>query len=233
MLRELRLLREVKPVVVSLGSYAASGGYWISAFADRIFTEATTVTGSIGVFGVQFDVERLAKSVGLTWDRVQTGDKAGLMTASRPKSPAELAVFQRLVDRTYDEFLARVAEGRALERDAVHEIAQGRVWSGARAVQLGLADELGGLDDAIAHAAALAELDEAPSLYEFPGTRPLAEVLAEAFSNRSYPETSLGAGLRGPLGGLVRRVEEQVRMIDRFNDPRGVYALLPLDLRVR
>jgi protease-4 len=233
MLRELRLLRETKPVVASLGSYAASGGYWISAFADRIYTEAATVTGSIGVFGVQFDVERLARSVGLTWDRVQTGDKAGLLTASRPKTSAELAVLQRLVDRTYDEFLVRVAEGRGMEREAVHAIAQGRVWSGVRAVELGLADELGGLADAIAHAATLAGIEGDPALYEFPGTRPLGELLAEAFSNRSYPETGLAAGARGPLGELARGVERQVRVLDRFNDPRGVYARLPLDLRVR
>ena len=236
MLRELRLLREVKPVVVSLGSYAASGGYWISAYGDRIFTDALTVTGSIGVFGVQFDVEKLAASVGLTWDRVQIGDKAGMLTASRPKTVAELAVFQRLVDRTYDDFLERVAEGRKLEKLAVQELAQGRVWSGTQAISLGLADQLGGLDDAIAHAATLAGIEGAPTLYEFPGTRPLAEVLTEVFSGRSYPEAGLdfgSPGARGPMGRLVRRVEEQVRMIDRFNDPRGVYVRLPLDLRVR
>ncbi len=236
MLRELRLLREVKPVVVSFGSYAASGGYWIAAYGDRIFTEASTVTGSIGVFGVQFDVEKLAASVGLTWDRVQTGDKAGMLTAARPKTVAELAVFQRLVDRTYDEFLNRVSEGRELEKSVVHELAQGRVWSGTQAISLGLADQLGGLDDAIAHAATLANIKGAPALYEFPGTRPLAEVLAEMFSGRSYPETRVGfgaAGVRGPLGRLALQVEEQVRMIDRFNDPRGVYVRLPLDLRVR
>lgn len=236
MLRELRLLREVKPVVVSLGSYAASGGYWISAYGDRIFTDALTVTGSIGVFGVQFDVEKLAASVGLTWDRVQIGDKAGMLTASRPKTVAELAVFQRLVDRTYDDFLERVAEGRKLEKLAVQELAQGRVWSGTQAISLGLADQLGGLDDAIAHAATLAGIEGAPTLYEFPGTRPLAEVLTEVFSGRSYPEAGLGfgsPGARGPMGRFARRVEEQVRMIDRFNDPRGVYVRLPLDLRVR
>ncbi|MBC8008537.1 MAG: signal peptide peptidase SppA, partial [Burkholderiales bacterium] len=233
MLREVRLLREKKPVVVSMGSYAASGGYWISAFGDRIFTEASTVTGSIGVFGVQFDVEKLAASVGLTFDRVQTSEKAGMLTAARPKSPAELAVFQRLVDHTYDQFLDRVAEGRTLEKSRVDELAQGRVWSGAQAVKLGLADELGGLDAAIAHAAKLAKLEGTPSLYEYPGTRPLADVLSDAFSGRTYPETHFGKDVRGPAGRLVRQVEEQVRVIDRFNDPRGVYVRLPLDLNLR
>ena len=233
MLRELRLLRESKPVVISMGSYAASGGYWISAFGERIFTEPTTVTGSIGVFGVQFDIQRLGETLGLTWDRVQTGEKAGLLTAARPKTPAELAVFQRLVDRTYDEFLARVAEGRGLEKDTVHQIAQGRVWSGSQAVSLKLADEIGGLGDAIAYAARQAKIEGEPEIYEYPGTRPLAEALAELFDERTSPETRLARSVRGPLGVAVREAEAQVRQLGRFNDPRGVYARLPLDLRVR
>lgn len=232
MLRELRLLSAKKPVVISMGSYAASGGYWISAFGDRIFTEPSTVTGSIGVFGVQFDVEKLAASIGLTWDRVQTGQKAGMMTNARPKSPGELAVFQRLVDHTYDQFLERVAEGRSMEKAKVHSLAQGRVWSGEQAVKLGLADEIGGLNEAIAHAAKLGKIEGAPDLYEFPGTLPLGEALAEAFRHGTNPETRLAA-VRGPAGRMIRQVDEQVRMLDRFNDPRGVYCRLPLDLRIR
>jgi protease-4 len=233
MLRELRLLREAKPLVVSMGSYAASGGYWISTFGDRIYAEPTTITGSIGVFGLQFNIEKLAGSIGVSWDRVTTGEKAGLMTSARPKSPAELAVFQRLVDRTYDEFLVRVAEGRGLEKAAVHEIAQGRVWTGTRALELGLVDEIGGLDAAIAHAAKLAEIKGAPALEEYPATRPLAQALAEMFEEGTSPETRFAAGLRGPLGALARRAESQLRELAGFNDPRGVYARLPLDLRAR
>jgi protease IV len=233
MLRELRLLRDTKPVVVSMGSYAASGGYWISVFGDKIFAAPTTVTGSIGVFGVQFDIQKLGETIGLTWDRVQTGEKAGLLTAARPKTPSELAVFQRLVDRTYDEFLARVAEGRGLEKAEVDRIAQGRVWSGDQAVGLKLVDEIGGLADAIAHAATLAKIEGEPAIYEYPGTRPLAEALAELFDDRISPETSLGASMRGPLGVAARAAEAQVEQLGRYNDPRGVYARLPLDLRVR
>ena len=232
-LRELRLLREAKPVVVSMGSYAASGGYWISAFGEKIFAAPTTVTGSIGVFGVQFDIQKLGETIGLTWDRVQTGEKAGLLTAARPKTPSELAVFQRLVDRTYDEFLGRVAEGRGLEKSEVDRIAQGRVWSGDQAVQLKLADEIGGLSEAIAHAATLAKIEGDPAIYEYPGTRPLAEALAELFDDRVSPQTRLGASVPGPLGVAVRAAEAQVEQLGRYNDPRGVYARLPLDLRVR
>ncbi len=238
-LREMRLLKAAKPVVISFGSYAASGGYWIAAFGDRIFTEAATVTGSIGVFGVQFDVEKLAGSVGLTWDRVQVGEKAGMLTAARPKTAMELAVFQRMVDQTYDRFLDRVSEGRTLDKRAVHLIAQGRVWSGVEAVGNGLADEIGGLDAAIAHAAMLAGIVGAPDFYEFPGTRPLGDVLADILRGGTYPETKAGGfiadlgGRRGPAGGMMRQIGEQVGLLDRFNDPRGVYARLPLDLRVR
>lgn len=233
MLRELRLLREVKPVVVSMGSYAASGGYWISAFADHVLAEPATITGSIGVFGVQFDVQKLGESVGLTWDRVQTGEKAGLLTAARPKTESELAVFQRLVDRTYDEFLNRVAEGRGLDKAEVDRIAQGRVWSGRQAAELKLVDSIGGLGDAIAHAARLAKLEGEPEIHEYPGTRPLAEALADFFSPGGGPEARLARGVRGPLGAAVRQAEAQARQLGRFNDPLGVYARLPLDLRVR
>ena len=233
MLRELRLLRAEKPVVVSMGSYAASGGYWISSFGDRIFAESTTITGSIGVFGVQFDIQKLGNNIGLTWDRVTTGEKAGLFSAARPKSPAELAVFQRLVDHTYDEFLLRVAEGRSLEKAGVHAIAQGRVWSGARAATLGLVDEIGGLDAAIAHAAKLAKIEGTPSLYEYPGTRPFTELIAELFNHTNSPETRLSSRLRGPLGIAAVQVENQIRQLTSFNDPRGIYVRLPLDLRVR
>jgi protease-4 len=233
MLRELRLLRAEKPVVVSMGSYAASGGYWISSFGDRIFAEATTITGSIGVFGVQFDIQKLGNNIGLTWDRVTTGEKAGLFSSARPKSPAELAVFQRLVDHTYDEFLLRVSEGRGLEKAGVHAIAQGRVWSGTQAATLGLVDEIGGLDAAIAHAAKLAKIEGTPSLYEYPGTRPFTELLAELFNHANSPETRLSVRLGGPLGIAARQIENQVSQLMSFNDPRGIYVRLPLDLRVR
>ena len=227
-LRELRLLKESKHLVISMGTYAASGGYWISSYGDRIFTEAATVTGSIGVFGMQFNVQELGAKVGVTWDSVQTGALAGVMSNARPKSPVELAVFQRLVDHTYDQFLDRVAEGRDLKRDRVHEIAQGRVWSGEQAVKLGLADEIGGLGSAIAYAAKLAEIKGEPALYEYPSTQPIGEAIKDLLNGHTHPETKI----RGPLSGLARQVETQVRTLGRFNDPRGVYVRMPLELSV-
>ncbi|MEO7799624.1 MAG: signal peptide peptidase SppA, partial [Opitutaceae bacterium] len=156
--REIILAQKAKPVVVSMGSYAASGGYWISTYSDRIFAEPTTITGSIGVFGVQFDVQKLANGFGLTFDSVKTGKFADAITITRPKTAEEMAVFQNLVDWIYGEFVRKVAESRQLKRERVEEIAQGRVWSGVAAKELGLVDEIGGLDAALAYAAQKAGL---------------------------------------------------------------------------
>src|SRR6185503_13684482 len=137
--REIRLAKKAgKPVIVSMGTYAASGGYWISAYGDRIFAEPTTITGSIGVFGIQFDAKKLANDFGVTFDSVKTGKFADAVTITRPKTPDEMAVFQHMVDWAYDQFITKVAEGRNLKRDFVEEIAQGRVWSGMEAKKLGL-----------------------------------------------------------------------------------------------
>jgi protease-4 len=115
----------------------------------------------------------------------------------------------------------------------VHRIAQGRVWSGRQAAELKLVDSIGGLGAAIQQAASLAKLEGEPEIYEYPGTRPLAEALAEFFNEGGSPETRLARGVRGPLGAAVNMAEAQARQLGRFNDPRGVYARLPLDLRVR
>ncbi len=227
--RELRLAKEVKPVIISMGSYAASGGYWISAYGDRIFAEPTTITGSIGVFGVHFDIQELANErLGLTWDSVKTGRFADSFGVNRPKTPEELAVVQGLVDWIYDEFLSKVAEGRKLERSVVEEIAQGRVWSGTEAVRLGLVDEIGGLNNALAHAAAEAGLGDSYRVVEYPRKKALAEALAELFEGLNPAARSAGGAT-----ALLDRMREQVSVLDRFNDPRGVYARLPIDLTLR
>lgn len=228
--REVRLLRRDKPVVVSMGSYAASGGYWISAYADRIFAEPTTITGSIGVFGMQFDVQRLADSLGVTFDRVKTGRFADAMTVSRPKTPEEMAVLQRMVDWIYGEFLAKVAEGRNLPPDKVAAIAQGRVWSGADALEHGLVDELGGLDAALAYAAGKAGLAADYRVVEIPRERELVEAIQELIEKAVPGAARVSAG---PLEELRRRVERELRALAACNDPQGVYARLPFTLSVR
>lgn len=228
--REIQLAKKVKPVIVSMGSYAASGGYWISAYGDRIFAEPTTVTGSIGVFGLQFDVQKLANNVGITFDSVKTGRYADMLTFSRPKTEAELDILQRMIDWTYGEFLRKVSEGRKLQPEAVAEIAQGRVWSGAEAKNLGLVDELGGLDAAVKFAAEKAGLGRNYRIVEFPQKKELAEALTELME-RFSPEAR--AGSDGVVAEITRRVQKEVAALKNFNDPQGIYARMPLELSIR
>ncbi|MDD2763930.1 MAG: signal peptide peptidase SppA [Opitutaceae bacterium] len=227
--RELRLTMAVKPVVASMGSVAASGGYWISTYADRIFAEPTTITGSIGVFGLFINVQQLAHNLGFTWDSVKTGKLAGMLTISRPKTDEELAVFQKLVDWIYDEFTAKVAESRKLDKAKVLEIAQGRVWSGAEAQKLGLVDEVGGLNDAIAYAAEKAGVGANYRLTEYPRKRQLAEIINEIMKGMAPDQAGDDAALKKLLG----EIKDQARVLLRFNDPRGIYARLPVEIRIQ
>lgn len=223
--RELRLAKEKKPVIVSMGSYAASGGYWISAYADRIYAEPSTITGSIGVFGMQFDVQKLANDLGITFDSVKTGRFADTFTLSRPKTPEEMAMLQRLVDWIYDEFIRKVSEGRNLNPDKVREIAQGRVWSGRDALGLGLVDEIGGFDEALAHAASVAGLADGFSVKEFPRTKPLVEAIQDMIGGKKQEadDASLPSQVKN-------RMQAEAQVLSEFNDRRGLYARLPLEL---
>jgi protease IV len=225
--REIRLTLKVKPVVISMGSYAASGGYWISAYGTRIFAEPSTITGSIGVFGLSFDVEKLANDFGLTFDRVKTGKFADAMTITRAKTPEELAIIQNMVDWIYDQFVKKVAEGRKIDPAKVEEIAQGRVWSGTAALKLGLVDEIGGLDTAIKYAAKEAQLGPQYQLVEYPKKMELAEVIAEAIGAAREGNTQSGLVTR-----MTKQVKEQLHTLDQFNSPNSVYARMPLELKL-
>lgn len=226
--REIRLARKVKPVIVSMGSYAASGGYWISAYGDRIFAEPTTITGSIGVFGIQFDVQKLANNLGFTFDSVKTGKFADALTISRPKTDEELAVFQRMVDWIYGEFVGKVADARHLKVDFVREIAQGRVWSGTEAKKLGLVDEIGGLDAAIKYAAGKVGLGSNYKLVEYPRKKEFSEAIAEMIERVSPHSTHAQA--TGLVGEITQRLETELGVLRTFNDPQGIYTRLPLEL---
>lgn len=226
--REVRLIKAVKPIVVSMGSYAASGGYWIATYGDKIFAEDTTITGSIGVFGIQLDIQKLANDFGVTFDSVKTGKFADALTVARPKTPEEMAVFQRMVDWIYGEFITKVSESRKLDRAAVEEIAQGRVWSGAEAKKLGLVDEIGGLDAAIAHAAQAAGLGADYRLTEYPHQKELIEVIQEFLEDNTPSRSSAGLSAR-----IMDRVEADLKMFRSFNDPQGLYARMPMNLSIR
>jgi protease-4 len=227
-LRELRLIHKEKPVIVSMGTVAASGGYWISTASDRIFAEPTTITGSIGVFGMFFNFQGLANDkLGLTFDTVKTGRFADAATIVRPKTDAELAIFQDSVDWVYGQFISKVTDARKLDRKVVEEIAQGRVWSGSEALKLKLIDEVGGLADAVKYAATKAELGDTFRVAEYPKKKQFAEQFKESLENRRR-EQAFG----GPLGGLIRQMTEDLHVLTSLNDPRGLYARLPFELRL-
>ncbi|MEG4810855.1 signal peptide peptidase SppA [Microcoleus sp. F8-D3] len=227
--REVMLTGKKKPVIVSMGNLAASGGYWISMGSNRIFAEPNTITGSIGVFGMLFNAEKLAANNGLTWDVVKTARFADTNTVSRPKNPQELANIQRIVDRIYDRFITKVANSRKLPKNKVQEIAQGRVWSGTAAKQLGLVDEIGGLEDAVAEAAKQAKLGDDWQLEEYPKRRTLEERILERLSGVRVLKP---AAKLDPLTAEVKKMQEELAAIESMNDPQGIYVRLPFNLRI-
>lgn len=157
--REVELCSKAKPVIVSMGDLAASGGYYISCAADRIVAQPNTITGSIGVFGILFNAGKMFKNkLGITFDQYKTGNYSDLGNMTRSLTEAEKAIIQNSVERVYATFTRRVSEGRNMSIAAVDSIGQGRVWSGADALAIGLVDTLGGLDDAIAIAARKAKI---------------------------------------------------------------------------
>ncbi len=221
-----------KPLIVSMGSVAASGGYWISTAADHVFAEPNTITGSIGVLGLIPNIQKIANDNGVTFDNVKTGQFADLFSVARPKTPAEVGLVQTMVDEDYQQFIQRVAAARKLPPERVNEIAQGRVWSGSDAVKIGLVDEIGGLDSALAYAKNKAGLPVDAKVVEFPAPKELAEELAAAFSNQQKP-VALLPQLRTGAAPLLREaghVQEMLHTLSRLNDPMGVYARLPFDL---
>lgn len=227
--REVALTGKKKPVIVSMGNLAASGGYWISMGSSKIFAEASTITGSIGVFGMLFNGEKLAANNGITWDVVKTARFADTNTVSRPKNPQELANIQKIVDRIYDRFITKVADSRKLPKNKVQEIAQGRVWSGTAAKQLGLVDEIGGLEDAVREAAKQAKLGDDWQLEEYPKRRSFEEQILERISGVHVLKA---ATKLDPLTAEVKKMQDELAVIKSMNDPQGVYVRLPFNLRI-
>ena len=225
--REIILIQKEKPVVVSMGYVAASGGYWISAYSNRIFAEPNTITGSIGVFGLLPNVKRLANSVGITWDSVQTSKLGAMQTLSRPKTEAELARIQTSVDMIYSEFIRKVSEGRRLKPEFVNEIAQGRIWSGKEAIKLGLVDELGGLGQAIDHAVLISKLGDD---YQIDYSQPPKGGFNKFFESLGKKEEPMGTG---NFSEIARQIKNQINWLNALNDPNDIYARVPFDLNLK
>jgi len=230
--REVRKFKQAKPVVVSMGSLAASGGYWISTYADKIYAEPSTITGSIGVFGILFNVGEIANRWGLTFDGVKTAEYSDIYTISRPKDKAEMDVIQSFTDHIYDAFLQKVAEGRGLSLEQVNAIAQGRVWTGMDAIEVGLVDEMGGLEDAIAHAVELAGLGSDWGLQQVPEKQDLATQIESMFEH-SAGNSRVSGRQSDVVEQAMRTLQRELNTLRSFNDPKGVYARLPFELILR
>jgi protease-4 len=225
---ELQAIRDSGlPLVVSMGGYAASGGYLISQSADHIFALPHTVTGSIGIFGLLFNIEKGAEKLGVTFDSIKTASNADINGMAKPKSDAQLSLIQEELDAFYIQWIQEGASLRNLSEENFKAAASGRVWSGKQALELGLVDAIGGLDDAVEHAAQAAGLEHY-SLYEFPRKQTPEEAIANALGI----ETAVKAGARAAQPDLLKQSFEWLKRIESqingFNDPKGAYALNPL-----
>jgi protease IV len=224
--REITLAKKAKPVVVSFGDVAASGGYYISCNADSIFAQPNTITGSIGVFGVIPNMKDFFnKKLGITFDEVKTGPFADMLTISRPLNDAEKSFIQNSIDTIYTTFKGRVAEGRRLPLNVVDSIAQGRVWTGQRALQIGLVDRLGSIDDAIACASRMAKVSKY-SLKEYPEKKSFLEKLFKDYKNDVKTQT-----IKEEIG------EEQFSLYKQMKSLRKMIAIpqtrLPFEISIR
>lgn len=226
---EVKLLADEKPLVVSMGDYAASGGYMIAAPGAQILASSTTITGSIGVYGLLLNFQEIANKNGITWDGVKTAQLAGMETVSRPKSESELRVQQDYVDTLYDRFTNIVADGRDISLARVGQVAQGRVWTGEEAIRANLVDEIGGLNDAIALAAKTAEIEEF-RVEEYPRLPSFEEQL---FDSIFGVQTLLRLPWnRDPLTDQLLKLREEFTLLESLNDPNSMYMRLPFTTEI-
>ena len=216
--REMSEAKKVKPVIVSMGEVAASGGYYIAAPADTIVAQPNTITGSIGIFGILFNVQELVNDkLGVTTDVVSTGELSDFGNMARPLTEVERTIIQSSVEDGYETFISRVAEGRGMHPDSVRKVASGRVWTGTQAKARGLVDVLGGLDTAIGIAAAKIKAGEDYRVVYYPEKKPWFEELMVSFSDQVQVrilQTQLGD--QYPLYQKIQKLKNyqgvQVRM---------------------
>jgi protease IV len=222
--REVKLAADTKPVVVSMGNYAASGGYYIACAADKIVAQPNTITGSIGVFGTIPNAGELMKEkMGITTDVVKTNQHSDMISLTRKMTDFERDLMQQYVEDAYDVFLDRVADGRNMTKEAIDEIGQGRVWTGENALEIGLVDELGGLQRAIEIAAELSGLENFRTV-DLPAlTDPFQEFL------KSGSDNVRARVLKSTLGESAKYYE----LVERAGKMNGVYALLPYSIEIR
>jgi protease-4 len=221
MWRELVLAKKEKPLIISMGDLAASGGYYIACLGDKIFAQPNTITGSIGVFGLIPNGKKLLnEKLGITTDRVSITKHGAMTIGTNPLDEEEKAMVQRSIERTYREFKERVAEGRKKDTAYIETIAQGHVWTGNQGIKLGLVDEIGNLDNAIAYAAKQANLkDYKVKLY--PEEKSFKDQIAESFGDAKQQ------WVREEMGEEQYRIYRTLKDITKYN---VIQMRMPLEL---
>lgn len=223
--REVELTKKVKPVVVSMGNYAASGGYYIACNANTIFAEKNTITGSIGVFGILPNFSQLTKKIGINVEQVRTHENASRYSPFVPLDEKFKAVTQEGVEHIYNTFVMHVAQGRKMTFAQVDAIAQGRVWAGSEAVKIGLVDKIGGLNDAIKEAAKLSKTQKY-------GTQNYPEYkkdLNDLLAGLPFAESKTNF-IKEEIGEENYIIMEQVK---RFQEQKGVQAMMPFEIKIK
>ena len=222
--REVSLLKEKKPIIVSMGDYAASGGYYISCVADYIVANPTTLTGSIGIFGMFPNMEKLlTDKLGLHFDGVKTNQFADMGNMSRSFNAAEKEAMQNYINNGYKLFVERCAEGRGMSVEDIQKIAEGRVWTGATAKELGLVDELGGLDKAIEIASQKADL-EAYSIINYPAQGSFFDTLLKE-GKENY--------IQGKIEESLGEYYHSVKFLQNIKNMDRIQARMPFDLQIQ
>jgi protease IV len=223
--REIELTKKVKPVVVSMGNYAASGGYYIACNANKIFAENNTITGSIGVFGILPNFTPLATKMGIHTEQLKTNDNAAEYSPFVPMDEKFKAVTLESVERIYKTFITHVAEGRKMTVAQVDSIGQGRVWSGSQALKIGLVDKIGGLDDAIKEAASLSKTKKY-STQNFPE---FEKDMNDIFKNFPFAK-SKESFIKEELGEETYRLMEQLKKVQAR---KGIQTMMPFEIKIQ
>ncbi|HAH35332.1 MAG TPA: signal peptide peptidase SppA, partial [Algoriphagus sp.] len=223
--REMSEAKKVKPVIVSMGEVAASGGYYISAPGDTIVAQPNTITGSIGIFGLWFNVQELINDkLGITTDVVNTGQLSDFMNPGRDLTEVERSIIQSSIEDGYDTFIKRVAEGRGMSPNAVKEVASGRVWTGNQALERGLVDVLGGLDKAIEIAVAKIEAGDDYRVIYYPTIKPWFEQIMSDLGESV--ETKILQAQLGEHFGLYQKV-------NKLKHYQGIQVRMPQDIVIK
>lgn len=230
--QEIKLLKAAgKPVIASMGAVAASGGYWIAAPANEIWASPTTITGSIGIFGLFHTLENAMPVLGLNIDGVGTSELAGLSSGLplfKGLTPEMSGIFQLLINKGYEDFIGMVSENRGMSKEAVDKVAQGRVWTGTKALEFGLVDKLGTFDDAIAAAAEKAGLKQYDIKVMEQELTPTEQLLRDMFASSTVqailPDAKESA-FSPLLKNIVTQINQDFKVLEQFNDPKGIYSV--------